>query len=116
MVFFWTFLFVIFKVKTNDYVQLLLDAQSEEIQEYDESVKIDFTQTRIGKKLSKEEIQRNLVVFMLAGYETSSNALNYAFYILATQPEEQEKLKQEIDEYFPPELENSEVKLIFNSL
>ena len=84
-------------------MQLLLDAQSDVVEEYDDTVKPDFATTRIAKKLTIGEIQRNLVIFMLAGYETSSTALSYAFYILATQQEEQEKLRQEIDEHFPPE-------------
>jgi cytochrome P450 len=86
-----------------------MDAQSDEIEEYDESVKIDHTQTRIAKKLTTDEIQKNLVIFMLAGYETSSTALGYIFYVLATNKEEQEKVRNEIDEYFPADLENPEV-------
>ena len=50
-----------------------------------------------------KEIQQNLVVFLLAGYETTSTSLAYAFYVLATNPNEQEKLINEIDEHFPPE-------------
>ena len=48
-----------------------------------------------------KEIQQNLVVFLLAGYETTSTSLAYAFYVLATNPNEQEKLINEIDEHFP---------------
>ena len=45
----------------------------------------------------------NLVVFLLAGYETTSTTLAYAFHVLATIPAEQEKLINEIDELFPTE-------------
>jgi cytochrome P450 family 3 subfamily A len=45
----------------------------------------------------------NLVVFLLAGYETTSTTLAYAFYVLATNKAEQEKLINEIDEQFPNE-------------
>ena len=34
------------------------------------------------------------------GYETTNNALAYTTYLLATHPSEQDKLCQEIDEYF----------------
>lgn len=37
---------------------------------------------------------------MLAGYETTSTALTYIFYVLATMPHEQEKVRNEIDAYF----------------
>ncbi len=50
-----------------------------------------------------QEIHMNLVVFLLAGYETTSTTLAYAFHVLATIPAEQEKLMNEIDETFPNE-------------
>lgn len=46
----------------------------------------------------------HLLLFkVVAGYETSSTALAYITYILATHPDEQIKLQAHIDEYFPPE-------------
>ena len=53
----------------------------------------------------------NLVVFLLAGYETTSTTLAYAFHVLATIPVEQEKLINEIDEQFPNE---SDVSIFFS--
>ncbi len=44
---------------------------------------------------------------MLAGYETISTALGYATYILATHPEEQQKLHKHIDAHFDPETEHT---------
>jgi cytochrome P450 family 3 subfamily A len=43
----------------------------------------------------------NLVLFLLAGYETTSTALSYMFYVLATHSEEQQRLINEVDEFFP---------------
>lgn len=37
---------------------------------------------------------------MIAGYETTSTALSYVSYILATHPEEQAKLQEHIDTHF----------------
>jgi cytochrome P450 len=37
----------------------------------------------------------------MAGSESTSIALTVLFHILATMPEEQEKLIHEIDQYFP---------------
>ena len=52
------------------------------------------------KKLTDEEIVTNTVMFLLAGYETTANALAFTSYLLALHPEKQEKLRAEIDGYF----------------
>ena len=41
-----------------------------------------------------------MILFMIAGYETSSTALTYCTYMLAKYPEEQLKLFNEIDSHF----------------
>ena len=53
-----------------------------------------------GKGLTDEEIVVHSIVFLLAGYETTSNTLAYISYLLALNPEIQEKLQTTIDEYF----------------
>ena len=47
-----------------------------------------------------QEIKLNMVTFMLAGYDTTSNTLTFCSYILATHPEEMAKLQEEIDAKF----------------
>jgi cytochrome P450 len=49
----------------------------------------------------------NMILFMLAGYETTSSTLTYCSYILAKHPEEQHKLIDEINSHF-----NKESKVI----
>ena len=44
---------------------------------------------------------------MIAGYETTSTALAYVSYVLATHPNEQHKLQEHIDTNFDPETEHS---------
>ncbi len=41
----------------------------------------------------------NVFLFMIAGYETTSTALAYSTYVLATKPEIQDKLVEEIDQH-----------------
>ena len=50
--------------------------------------------------LTDKEIVAQCEVILLAGYETTSNALSYASYLLALNPEVQDKLREEIEEYY----------------
>jgi len=43
---------------------------------------------------------------VIAGYETTSTALSYISYVLATHPDEQQKLQEHIDAHFDPQTEN----------
>ena len=53
-----------------------------------------------NKKLTDEQITSHSIVFMMAGYETTANALSYTSYLLAINPHVQEKLQAEIDSFF----------------
>jgi cytochrome P450 len=52
----------------------------------------------MSKVLHTDEMISNVVLFMIAGYETTATSLAYPTYILATQPDLQEKLVEEINE------------------
>ncbi|KXJ25206.1 cytochrome P450 3A24 [Exaiptasia diaphana] len=56
-------------------------------------------------KLSDDDIIAQCVIFLLAGYETSSTTLALTCYYLAAKPEIQEKVQQEIDRVWPDEEE-----------
>ena len=45
----------------------------------------------------------NLMLFMLAGYETTSTTLSYCTYVLAKYPDEQQKLLDEINSFYSDE-------------
>ena len=51
-------------------------------------------------KLTSQEIVDNSVVFLIAGFETTANSISYSSYYLALNPDIQEKLQSEIDNYF----------------
>jgi hypothetical protein len=51
--------------------------------------------------LSDLEIVAQSISFIFAGYETTSNTLSYIMYTLATHPDVQKKLQQEIDAILP---------------
>ncbi|XP_077893372.1 cytochrome P450 3A12-like [Ictidomys tridecemlineatus] len=72
---------------------------------------IDFLQLMINSQNSQDkepyqglsdlEIAAQSIIFILAGYETTSTTLSFIMYLLATHPDVQKKLQQEIDETFP---------------
>ena len=61
------------------------------------------------QKLTDDQIVAHSVTFMLAGYETTSTALSYVSYLLALNPTIQERLQQEIDDYF----QNNPVRVMY---
>ena len=61
---------------------------------------MDATDEDMKGKLSTGQIVANSVEFLLAGYETTSVALSFTTYLLATNPEVQERVANEIHSYF----------------
>ncbi|XP_065599254.1 thromboxane-A synthase isoform X3 [Cyrtonyx montezumae] len=54
---------------------------------------------KVQKMLTDDEVAGQAFLFLIAGYETTTSTLSFATYLLATNPECQEKLLQEIDEF-----------------
>uniref|UniRef100_A0A3Q1I3U7 Thromboxane-A synthase n=1 Tax=Acanthochromis polyacanthus TaxID=80966 RepID=A0A3Q1I3U7_9TELE len=52
------------------------------------------------KTMTEDEIVGQAFVFLLAGYETSSNTLAFTCYLLALHPECQCKVQEEVDDFF----------------
>ena len=74
----------VFYGQRKDLLQLMIEASDSETQE----------------GLEKGNIVADSVGFILAGYDTTSTALTFATYALAANPEVQEKLADEIRDYF----------------
>ena len=51
--------------------------------------------------LSDQELLAQSIIFIFAGYETTSSTLSFLLYILATHPDVQQKLQEETDATFP---------------
>ena len=78
----------------KDLLQLLLDATLDEKD-------IDLANFNDGSsKLSDEEVVMVCEDFILAGYETTGNTLAFISYLLALNPEVQEELQREIQDYY----------------
>lgn len=72
------------KEQFTDLLQLMIDGNVQQ-DENDE------------KRLDRDEICANILIFIIAGYETTSTTLSYATFILATKADVQKKLFDEID-------------------
>jgi cytochrome P450 len=55
-----------------------------------------------SSRLQIYEIKLNMIQFLVAGYETTAVTISSACYILATKPEDQQKLQDEIDSNIDP--------------
>ncbi|CAG9786733.1 unnamed protein product [Diatraea saccharalis] len=73
--------------KKNDFLQLLIDAT--------ESEKSDTTSKT---HLDDDTIDAQSLLFLIAGYETSSTLLSFAVHVLATKPHIQNQLRQHVEE------------------
>ncbi|XP_061185461.1 cytochrome P450 3A11-like [Saccostrea echinata] len=93
--------------KRKDLLQMMLNAHHD-TDVNDNEVKQYYQNPDKWKSrgLSMEEVLGNSILFMLVGYHTTSNALTFASYNLATNPECQEKLIDEIDTVLGKECPN----------
>ncbi|XP_062865749.1 cytochrome P450 3A30-like [Trichomycterus rosablanca] len=78
--------------KRVDFMQLMMDSQK--------PVK-DVNGKDVNKGLNDHEILSQSMIFIFAGYETSSSSLAFYFYNMATNPDAMKKLQEEIDHTFP---------------
>ncbi len=81
----------------------MIDATGEGNAEQSECEDMDATQSLAQGKLfnfTDEQVVGHAIEMLLAGYETTANTLAYTSYLLALNPDIQEKLQSEIDSYF----------------
>ncbi|XP_041533949.1 cytochrome P450 3A11-like [Microtus oregoni] len=72
-----------------DFLQLMMDTQN------------NSKDKESRKVLSDAEIMAQSIILILGGYETTSSTLAFALYLLATHPDIQKKLQEEIDVALP---------------
>ncbi|XP_031697007.1 cytochrome P450 3A40-like [Anarrhichthys ocellatus] len=74
-----------------DFLQLMIDSQKNN----------DLSNNEPNKGLSDHEILSQAMIFLFAGYETSSTSLTFLAYNLATNPHVMKRLQEEVDSTFP---------------
>nr|DBA30271.1 TPA: hypothetical protein GDO54_006278 [Pyxicephalus adspersus] len=103
--------------RRRDFLQLLLDARDMaplvSVDHFDVVNQADLgaphkegieahgeeTTKKSTKRLSEDEILGQAFIFLIAGYETTCSLLSFTTYLLATNPQCQEKLLKEVDEF-----------------
>lgn len=65
------------------------------------SLLINAEDKETGKRLSDKEVRDQTWVFMQAGYDTTGNTMTFASYLIASHPEVQRKMHEEIDRHYP---------------
>nr|QZP43573.1 cytochrome P450 monooxygenase CYP354A29 [Ephestia elutella] len=83
-------------IKKNDFLQLLIDAAETERQ--DDTATTDSEKSKAKACLDDDTIDAQTLLFLIAGYETSSTLLSFAIHVLATNPELQDKLRTHIQD------------------
>ncbi len=61
---------------------------------------VDVGDSRGKTRLTDEQIMGNATTFLVSGYESTAQTLSFASYLLALNPHVQERLQQEIDDYY----------------
>nr|AUX14916.1 cytochrome p450 CYP3A177 [Kryptolebias marmoratus] len=74
-----------------DFLQLMIDSQKNN----------NLSEGQEDKGLNDHEILSQSMIFLFAGYETTSSSLTFLAFNLATNPEVMKKLQEEIDATFP---------------
>ena len=96
-------------VQYKDLLQLMIEASGEDEGDSDEEKQTEppaecpahKTTTKMAKRvMADNEVYANAVGFLSAGNETTPMLLSYTSYLLALNPDIQEKLQSEIDTYF----------------
>nr|ATW72294.1 cytochrome p450 CYP3044A7 [Brachionus calyciflorus] len=90
----------------DDFIQNILDHEENDLEKKTQEIKIENLdenvknkwKTPLRKTLTNKEILSQSILFLLAGYETTSQTLSYIAYNLAMNPNDQEKLIQEVDD------------------
>lgn len=69
------------KNPSNDLISMLLEVKDEET----------------GESMSESQVRDEAITILLAGHETTANALSWAFYLLTQNPEAYEKIRKEAE-------------------
>ncbi|CAJ0956414.1 unnamed protein product, partial [Mesorhabditis belari] len=79
-----------------DFIDLFLDAEADVDLKAEEG--LSGKNAHIVRQMLEEEVVMQCFLFLLAGFDTTSNSLSYSTWYLAKHPEIQRRLQEEIDQ------------------
>ncbi|GMR41446.1 hypothetical protein PMAYCL1PPCAC_11641 [Pristionchus mayeri] len=82
---------------SSDFIDLFLDFAAEIAMGEQKDFKL--SESQVSKALTVDEVVAQAVVFLLAGFDTTANALGYTSWMLANHPEVMRRCQEEIDEF-----------------
>lgn len=88
-------------VKRNDFLQLMVEHQDDRESPSEQATRVIATSDDEKKQrivLSEDTVSAQLILFLIAGYETSSTLLTFACYELSMNPHIQDKLRAEVNQ------------------
>jgi len=68
------------------------------------------TMLKTADNMTYKKIRDNLLIFFVAGHETTSTTLQYVMYNFAQNPDIQEKIREEVTNLFPQDLDQEKLK------
>ncbi|EFP13156.1 CRE-CYP-13A2 protein [Caenorhabditis remanei] len=90
--------------ESQDFIDLFLDARSETkemgLTEEEEEKEFSKRGMKVTRVLSTDEVVGQCFLFLIGGFDTTALALSYVTYCLATNPEVQKKVQEEVDREF----------------
>ncbi|XP_016073201.1 PREDICTED: cytochrome P450 3A12-like [Miniopterus natalensis] len=106
-----SFNITLFPKSVTDFFKKSVKKMKESRLQDNQKHRVDFLQLMINSQNAKEadshkalsdlELVAQSIIFIFAGYETTSTSLSFFMYLLATHPDVQQKLQEEIDATFP---------------
>ncbi|CAB3404871.1 unnamed protein product [Caenorhabditis bovis] len=84
-----------------DFVDLFLDARADGDLVLHQNSDFSLSNVKVNRQLTKQEIVAQLMVFMVAGFDTTALSLSYTSFLLATHPEIQRKVQEEMNRECP---------------
>lgn len=94
----------------NDLIIGIINARREDTHKFDDllSMLMDVEDADTAERFSNQQLLDEVLTLIVAGHETTANAMSFAFYLLAKHPEAKQRIAEEVNTVFHDSNFNSE--------